>query len=301
MIKNVSRDIKLSKIGEGTYGVIYKAKDVQSEKIVALKKIKLNPEIEGTPSTAIREIALLKELKHPNIIHLLDVIHTSKKLSLIFEYCETDLKKKEDEYLNKNEKLPRDLVKKYFKSILNGIAYLHKKKIIHRDLKPQNLLITDNDEIKICDFGLARGTGVPIQTYTNEVVTLWYRPPDILLGSKMYDNSVDLWSAGCIFGEMLLGKSLFQGKNDAEQCVEIFKIIGTPDDNILPWLKESPEWNAGPTGEGFTKYNKKSFKEAFPDINDENAYDILEKLLVFDPESRASAETILQHPYFKEN
>ena len=282
MIKNVSRYIKLSKIGEGTYGVIYKAKDVQSEKIVALKKIKLNPEIEGTPSTAIREIALLKELKHPNIIHLLDVIHTSKKLSLIFEYCETDLKKKEDEYLNKNEKLPRDLVKKYF-------------------IKPQNLLITDNDEIKICDFGLARGTGVPIQTYTNEVVTLWYRPPDILLGSKMYDNSVDLWSAGCIFGEMLLGKSLFQGKNDAEQCVEIFKIIGTPDDNILPWLKESPEWNAGPTGEGFTKYNKKSFKEAFPDINDENAYDILEKLLVFDPDSRASAETILQHPYFKEN
>jgi serine/threonine protein kinase len=301
MIKNVSRYIKLSKIGEGTYGVIYKAKDVQSEKIVALKKIKLNPEIEGTPSTAIREIALLKELKHPNIIHLLDVIHTSKKLSLIFEYCETDLKKKEDEYLNKNEKLPRDLVKKYFKSILNGLAYLHKKKIIHRDLKPQNLLITDNDEIKICDFGLARGTGVPIQTYTNEVVTLWYRPPDILLGSKMYDNSVDLWSAGCIFGEMLLGKSLFQGKNDAEQCVEIFKIIGTPDDNILPWLKESPEWNAGPTGEGFIRYNKKSFKEAFPDINDENAYDILEKLLVFDPESRASAETILQHPYFKEN
>ena len=129
MIKNVSRYIKLSKIGEGTYGVIYKAKDVQSEKIVALKKIKLNPEIEGTPSTAIREIALLKELKHPNIIHLLDVIHTSKKLSLIFEYCETDLKKKEDEYLNKNEKLPRDLVKKYFKSILNGLAYLHKKKI----------------------------------------------------------------------------------------------------------------------------------------------------------------------------
>ena len=153
MIKNVSRYIKLSKIGEGTYGVVYKAKDVQSEKIVALKKIRLNPEIEGTPSTSIREIALLKELKHPNIIHLLDVIHTSKKLSLIFEYCDTDLKTKEEEYTNKKEKLPKDLVKQYFKCLLQGIAYLHKKKIIHRDLKPQNLLINENNEIKICDFG----------------------------------------------------------------------------------------------------------------------------------------------------
>ena len=301
MIKNVSRYMKISKIGEVNNGIVYKAKDVQSEKVVALKKVKLNPEIEGTPSTSIREIALLKELRHPNVIHLLDVIHTSKKLSLIFEYCESDLKKKEEEYLNKNEKLPRDLVKKYFKCILQGISYLHKKKIIHRDLKPQNLLITENEEIKICDFGFARGTGVPIQTYTNDFTTLWYRPPDILLGSKMYDNSVDLWSAGCIFGEMLLGKRLFEGKNDPEQCEEIFKIIGTPDDSIIPWLKESPEWNAGLTGEGFFKYNKKSFKDAFPNINDENAYDILEKMLVFDPDKRASAESILHHPYFKEN
>ena len=153
MIKNVSRYIKLSKIREGTFGVIYKAKDVQSEKIVELKKVRLNPEIEGTPLTSIREIALLKELKHPNIIHLLDVIHTSKKLSLIFEYCDTDLKTKEEEYTNKKEKLPKDLVKKYFKCLLQGIAYLHKKKIIHRDLKPQNLLINENNEIKICDFG----------------------------------------------------------------------------------------------------------------------------------------------------
>ena len=240
MIKNVSRYLKISKIGEGTYGVVYKAKDIQTEKIVALKKIRLNPEIEGTTSTSIREIALLKELNHPNIIHLQEVIHTSKKLSLIFEYCETDLKKKQEEYLIKNEKLPPNLIKKYFKGLLQGISYLHKKKIIHRDLKPQNLLITENNEIKICDFGLARGTGVPIQSYTNEVVTLWYRPPDILLGSKIYDNSVDLWSVGCIFGEMLLGKSLFEGKNEVEQCEKIFKIIGTPDDNNYPWLKESP-------------------------------------------------------------
>jgi len=301
MIKNVSRYIKQVKIGEGTYGIVYKAKDVQTEKIVALKKVRINPELEGTPSTIIREIALLKELKHPNIIHLLDVINTSQKLSLIFEFCETDLKKKEDEYWSKKEKFPPELAKKYFKQLLQGLKYLHSKKIIHRDLKPQNLLISDTDEIKICDFGLARGTGVPIQTYTNEVVTLWYRPPDILLGSKMYDNSIDLWSAACIFGEMVNGQSLFQGKNDAEQCEEIFKIIGTPDENDFPWLKESPEWNAGLTGDGFKKYEKKNFKDVFPDIKDDNAYDILEKMLVFDPDKRASEESILEHPYFKDN
>ena len=206
-----------------------------------------------------------------------------------------------EEYWNKNEKFPKELAKKYFKQLLEAIKYLHSKKIIHRDLKPKNLLISEKDEIKISDFGLARGTGVPIQTYTNEVVTLCYRPPDILLGSKMYDNSIDLWSAACIFGEMLNGKNLFQGKNDAEQCEEIFKIIGTPNEEEFFWLKESPEWNAGLTGEGFKKFEKKKFKDVFPEINDDNAYDILEKMLVFDPDKRASAEIILEHPYFKEN
>ena len=113
MIKNVSRYVKQAKLGEGTYGIVYKAKDVQTEKIVALKKVRINPELEGTPSTTIREIALLKELKHPNIIHLLDVINTPLKLSLVFEYCETDLQKKEEEYWNKNEKFPKELAKKY--------------------------------------------------------------------------------------------------------------------------------------------------------------------------------------------
>ena len=300
MIKNVSRYLKISKIDEGTYGVTYKAKDVQSEKLVAIKKIKLNPETEGTPSTVIREIALMKELKNPYIIHLLDVIHTSKKLALVFEYCESDLKKKEDEYLNKNQKLPKETIKKYFYGILQGLSYLHKKKIIHRDLKPQNILINEKNEIKIYNFGLARGIGVPIQAYTNEICALPYRSPDILLGTKMYDNAVDIWSAGCIFGEMILGKLLFEGKNEAEQCDNIFKIIGTPNDVEFPWLKESPEWNAGPAGQGFIKYDKKNFKEVFPDINDDDAYDLLEKMLVFGPDKRAKAEDLLKHPYFKD-
>ena len=261
MITKVNKYKKLSKIGEGTYGIVYKAEDIQKKRIVALKKIRLKPEEEGIPSTAIREISLLKECKNKNIIHLIDVIHTKSKLTLIFEYCETDLKRIMDE--KREEKLPLKTIKEYFYQIIKGLNYLHKKKIIHRDLKPQNLLINSENKIKICDFGLARGYGVPVKTYTNEVVTLWYRPPDILLGNKIYDISCDIWSAGCIFAEMLLGHPLFSGKNESEQCEQIFHLIGTPDEDTFNWLKESPEWNTGINGDGFTKVTRKNFLTTF--------------------------------------
>ena len=295
MITKVNKYKKLSKIGEGTYGVVYKAEDIQKKRIVALKKIRLKPEEEGIPSTAIREISLLKECKQKNIIHLIDVIHTNTKLTLIFEYCETDLKRIMDE--NKNE-IPLKNTKKYFYQILKGLNYLHKNKIIHRDLKPQNLLINSENKLKICDFGLARGFGVPVKTFTNEVVTLWYRPPDILLGSKIYDISCDIWSAGCIFGEMLLGHPIFLGKNESEQCEKIFEIIGTPDEEEFNWLKESPEWNTGNNGDGFSKFERKNFFEFFKDIHDDKAVDILDKILVFDPEKRINTDELLKHDYF---
>ncbi len=301
MITKVNKYKKLSKIGEGTYGVVYKAEDIQKKRIVALKKIRLKPEEEGIPSTAIREISLLKECKQENIIHLIDVIHTKTKLTLIFEYCETDLKKIMDENNeSKNKKIPLPNTKKYFYQILKGLNYLHKNKIIHRDLKPQNLLINSNQKLKICDFGLARGFGVPVKTFTNEVVTLWYRPPDILLGSKIYDISCDIWSAGCIFGEMLLGHPIFYGKNESEQCDNIFNVIGTPDEEEFTWLKESPEWNTGNNGDGFMKVDRKNFKEFFKDINDEFAIDILDKILIFDPEKRINCEELLKHQYFSD-
>ena len=153
MFRRICKYQKLSKIGEGTYGVVYKAKDLQNNQIVALKKIRLKPEEEGIPSTAIREIALLKELNQKNIVNLLDVIHTSKKLTLVFEYCDSDLKKIMDNL--KGEKLPKETVKLYLYEMLQGIGYIHKHKILHRDLKPQNLLINSNGVLKRCDFGLA--------------------------------------------------------------------------------------------------------------------------------------------------
>ena len=296
MFRRICKYQKLSKIGEGTYGVVYKAKDLQSNVLVALKKIRLKPEEEGIPSTAIREISLLKELYQLNIVNLLDVIHTSKKLTLVFEYCDSDLKKIMDGL--KGEKLPIDTVKLYLYEMLKGINYIHKHKILHRDLKPQNLLINTNGVLKICDFGLARGFGVPIRIYTNEVVTLWYRAPDILLGSKMYDTSVDIWSIGCIFAEMILGIPMFLGKNENEQLDRIFNLLGTPNDNEYPWLKESPEWNGYINSETFKKHEKQDIRKIYPNINDNDSYDLLEKMIVFDPDKRISAEEALKHPYF---
>lgn len=165
---------KLEKIGEGTYGVVYMAKDRVTGEIVALKKIRLEAEDEGIPSTAIREISLLKELQHPNIVRLYDVVHTEKKLTLVFEYLDQDLKK----YLDVcDQGLELVVMKSFLYQLLCGVSYCHHHRVLHRDLKPQNLLINREGELKLADFGLARAFGIPVRSYTHEVVTLWYRAP----------------------------------------------------------------------------------------------------------------------------
>ena len=296
MFKRICKYKKISKIGEGSYGIVYKAKDLQTNQFVALKKIRLKPEEEGTPSTAIREIALLKELNQLNIVNLIDVIHTSSKLTLVFEYCESDLKKIMDNL--KTERLPIPKVKLYLYQMLKATTHLYKHNILHRDLKPANMLINSDDVLKLCDFGLARGIDVPIRMYTNEVVTLWYRAPDILLGSKLYDISVDIWSIGCIFAEMLLGIPMFLGKNENEQLDRMFLLLGTPDDEVYTWLRESPEWGAYITSDIFKKYEKKNIRDLYTSIDDEDAYDLLEQMIVFDPDKRIKPEDALKHKYF---
>jgi len=193
--RGMDRYYKIEKIGEGTYGVVYKAKDNVTGQIVALKKIRLEAEDEGVPSTAIREISLLKELSHPNIVSLCNVVHEDNKLYLVFEYLDQDLKKYM-EMCGKN--LHYMLVKSYLQQLIKGIAHCHSHRVLHRDLKPQNLLIDKKGVLKLADFGLARAFGVPVRTYTHEVVTLWYRAPEILLGGKQYSTPVDIWSIGCI-------------------------------------------------------------------------------------------------------
>jgi cyclin-dependent kinase 2 len=178
--------------------VVYRARDAGTGGTVALKRIRLDTEVDGVPSTTIREISLLKELDHLNIVKLLDIIHTDNRLFLVFEYLNLDLKKYMEMYQVKNG-LPLPLVKSYLFQMLQGISYCHTHRILHRDLKPQNLLLSTDGLIKLADFGLARAFGVPVRTFTHEVVTLWYRAPEILLGCKYYSTEVDIWSIAGIF------------------------------------------------------------------------------------------------------
>jgi cyclin-dependent kinase len=281
---------KLEKIGEGTYGVVYKAKDRISETIIALKRIRLEAEDEGIPSTAIREISLLKELRHPNIVRLYDVVHTERKLTLVFEYLDQDLKK----YLDVCQGgLDHMVAKSFLFQLLTGISYCHHHRVLHRDLKPQNLLINREGELKLADFGLARAFGIPVRSYTHEVVTLWYRAPDVLLGSRKYSTPVDIWSIGCIFAEMVNGTPLFTGNSEESQLDTIFRHLGTPDENTFPGISDLPDWKPD-----FPPYPSPVSFHAFVPNLEESGVDLLRSMLVYDPSQRITAQDARKHPYF---
>ena len=213
----------LEKVGQGTYGLVYKAQNTQSKETVAIKRIKFGARDEGIPSSAIREIALLKELKHDNIIRLYDVMHSQHTLTLIFEFCEWDLKG----YMqSKDYQIKLEEVISFSYQLLCGLEYIHSKNIIHRDIKPQNLLINKKLELKITDFGLARSMIIPVDKMSTEVVTQWYRPPEILLGNEDYGLGVDMWSAGCVIAEMVMGEPLFPCQNNTEMLNYISQIFG---------------------------------------------------------------------------
>ena len=289
--EQLEKFIKVEKVGEGTYGVVYKCKVKDTEKFVALKKVRLENEDEGIPSTSIREISILKQLRHPNIVNLEDLIHGEKKLYLVFEYMDHDLKKFLD--IN-NGPLTPELVKSYLFQILIAINFCHSKRILHRDLKPQNLLIDKDGIIKVADFGLARSFGVPIKTLTHEILTLWYRAPEILLGQKEYSTPVDMWSIGLIFYEMAHRKPLFAGDCEIDQIFKIFQMFGTPNEKTWPGVTKLPEFKLTfPQfkGKGINAYNRNI---------DNVGLDLLSKMIQLDPSKRISAKQALQHPYFND-
>lgn len=281
-------------LGEGTYGKVYKARSARTGDFVAMKEMKLDSQDEGVPSTAIREIALLKELSHPNVVKLLDVFCKPKKLVLVFEFLQNDLKK----YMKAhNGPLTQSTIKSFAYQLCRGVEFCHANRIIHRDLKPQNLLVDDKLRMKLADFGLARAFSVPVPKYTHEVVTVWYRPPEILLGSQLYSLPVDMWSMGCIFAEMATGAPLFAGDSEIDTIFKVFQKLGTPTEETWPGVSELPDFK--PT---FPKWPKRSWSTIRNTAQQLGAdgVDMLDRLMFFDPKKRLSARKALAHAYFKD-
>mmetsp|Transcript_12080 Transcript_12080/g.21851 ORF Transcript_12080/g.21851 Transcript_12080/m.21851 type:complete len:233 (-) Transcript_12080:1514-2212(-) len=224
---------------------------------------------------------------------LIDVVHSEQGLYLVFEYLDQDLKRYMDS-LAASGGLSLPQIKSYLYQLLSGIAYSHSHRVLHRDLKPQNLLVDGHGVLKLADFGLARAFGIPVRHYTHDVVTLWYRAPEILLGAKKYSTPVDVWSIGCIFAEMVIRQPLFPGDSEIDQLYRIFRALGTPTQETwagvceLPDYKTTfPNWPTNPVGHTVRGLN-------------ESGLDLLSQMLVYEPSRRISAKAALQHEFFRD-
>jgi serine/threonine protein kinase len=213
-------------------------------------------------------------------------------LYLVFEFLDQDLKRYMDSV---REPMSSLLVKSYLYQLLRGIAYCHAHRVLYRDLKPQNLLIDRQGALKLADFGLARAFGIPLRPYTHEVVTLWYRAPEILLGSRNYSTPVDIWAIGCIFAEMVMKRPLFPGDSEIDELFRIFRTLGTPSEIIWPGVSKLPDYSHA----NFPQWSPQPLNKVVP-LMDPLALDLLERMLRYEPSKRISAKEALDHPYFQD-
>ncbi|KAK6319332.1 hypothetical protein J4Q44_G00105430 [Coregonus suidteri] len=259
--------------------------------------VRVQTDQDGLPISTVREVALLKRLEqfdHPNVVKLMDVCATLRtdqetKVTLVFEHVDQDLKT----YLEKAPApgLPSNRIRDLMRQLLCGLSFLHSNRVVHRDLKPENILVTSRGQVKLADFGLARIYSCHM-ALTPVVVTLWYRPPEVLLQST-YATPVDIWSTGCIFAEMFRRKPLFSGDSEMDQLGKIFNVIGLPPEE---------EWPADVTlsRHNFSPISPRPITDYVPEINEQGA-ELLLKMLTFDPLRRISALNAQEHPYFQED
>eukprot|EP00191_Tetraselmis_sp_GSL018_P006474 CAMPEP_0177608022 /NCGR_PEP_ID=MMETSP0419_2-20121207/18239_1 /TAXON_ID=582737 /ORGANISM="Tetraselmis sp., Strain GSL018" /LENGTH=377 /DNA_ID=CAMNT_0019102663 /DNA_START=407 /DNA_END=1540 /DNA_ORIENTATION=- len=288
-----SKYAPIKPIGKGAYGVVCSARNVETDEKIAIKKIGKAFENVVDSKRTLREIKLLQHLCHENIIQIKDILpppsrEKFKDVYVVYELMDTDL----HQIIRSTQALSDDHCQYFIYQILRGLKFIHSAKVLHRDLKPSNLLLNANCDLKICDFGLAR-TSREKEFMTEYVVTRWYRAPELLLSCTEYTSAIDVWSVGCIFAELLGRKALFPGKDYVHQLNLITKVIGSPSEEDLMFISSE---KARRYIRSLPKHEHVGFQKLFPKAN-EMAVDLVEKMLVFDPNKRITVEQALEHPY----
>ncbi|KAF9954492.1 kinase subunit of RNA polymerase II carboxy-terminal domain kinase I [Mortierella alpina] len=297
MLKGEDLYERVGQVGEGTYGKVYKARNKQTGEYVALKRIRMETEKDGFPITAMREIKLLQSLNHRYVVSLKELMVSKGAVYMVFEYMDHDLT---GILAHPNLKFRPEHVKCLMKQLLEGLGFLHHKGVLHRDIKGSNLLVNKLGELKLADFGLARVFQKNTKRdYTNRVITLWYRPPELILGATAYGPEVDMWSAGCIMVELFTRRPIFQGHNEIMQLDCIWKTMGTPQKETWPGVDQLPWYELI---KHVNSENRSSrFREMFSKYMSPAALDLAEALLSLNPKKRpTAAESLANFAYFTE-
>ncbi|KAF1351597.1 Pkinase-domain-containing protein [Lizonia empirigonia] len=287
----------LNHIEEGSYGWVSRARDISTSQVVALKKVKMDYNQDGFPITALREIAILQKARHPNIVDLKEVLSgdSPEECILVMEFLEHDLKTLQEDM---HDPFVASEIKTLLRQLVSGVAFLHENYIMHRDLKTSNILLNNRGQLKLADFGMSRTIPPPSAPLTRLVVTLWYRAPELLLGTPTYSTAIDIWSVGCIFGELIQRTPLLPGTNEVSQLRLTFSLCGLPTSQSWPSFPRLP--NAPSLHLPRSQTAPQRFDRArFPALSAAGA-DLLAALLSLDPARRPAAREVLAHAYFGE-